>query len=536
MTATWWRRSVGYEVYIRSFADGDGDGVGDLRGIIGRLDELAWLGIDLVWISPCMPSPMHDHGYDVSDYTGIDPAFGTLADLDELVAQARRRGIRILMDLVPNHTSSEHPWFRAALADPSGPYRDYYLWRDPRPDGGPPNNWRSHFGGPAWTLDEASGQYHLHLFLPQQPDLNWRNPRVHEEFRRILAFWLDRGVAGFRIDVAHSLHKHPDLPDLPPRPEDVPSRSGSDFDELHHVFDLDQADNVLAHRAWRQVTEPAGALLLGETYLLSAELLHRYHDPDEGLNASFWFPPMHLDWSPAAVRDLLVDALRMPPGTLAWITGSHDGPRAASRFGGGDLGRRRALGLTAMLWALDGIPFVYQGEELGLLDPALRLEDMQDPLARRHPEDAARRSRDLARTPMPWSPDPGMGFTAPGVEPWLPFGGRTAADTWAAQRRDERSWLHAWRRLIAAWRALPDDLPAACWVDEGDAALLAFRRGQVLAALNAGEDDVGLPLPGPGVVAFHRDPACEGRRPEGALVLAPGDALWVRLDDEPGQV
>ena len=201
--APWWHRSVGYEIYIRSFADGGGDGVGDLQGIIDRLDQLAWLGITTIWITPCFVSPMHDHGYDVADYTDIDPAFGDLATYRTLCAEAQARGIRVLADLVPNHSSSEHPWFKAARAEPDGPYRDYYIWKDPAPDGGPPNNWLAHFGGPAWTLDEASGQYWCHLFLPEQPDLNWANEEVRAEFDRILVHWVQMGAAGFRVDVAH---------------------------------------------------------------------------------------------------------------------------------------------------------------------------------------------------------------------------------------------------------------------------------------------------------------------------------------------
>ncbi|HEY8338341.1 MAG TPA: alpha-amylase family glycosyl hydrolase, partial [Egibacteraceae bacterium] len=239
----WWRGAVGYEVYLRSFADSDGDGVGDLRGVLEHLDHLAWLGVDIVWVTPFFPSPMHDHGYDVADYCGVDPRFGTLADLDALVAAVHARGMRLLIDLVPNHTSSEHPWFRAARSSRDNPYRDYYVWRDPAPDGGPPNNWTSHFGGPAWTFDEATGQYWLHLFLPEQPDLNWANPAVADEFDAILRFWLERGVDGFRIDVAHALAKHPDLPDNPPAdPADADADHAltDDFRRLQHIHDVNQ--------------------------------------------------------------------------------------------------------------------------------------------------------------------------------------------------------------------------------------------------------------------------------------------------------
>jgi alpha-glucosidase len=269
----WWSDAVGYEVYLRSFADSDGDGIGDLAGLTGRLDHLADLGVDIVWVTPFYPSPMADFGYDVADYLDVDPRFGTLADFDRLVEAVHARGMRLIVDLVPNHTSDQHEWFRSALEGPDSPHRDFYLWRDPAPDGGPPNNWRSHFGGPAWTLDESSGQYWCHLFLPEQPDLNWANPAVHAAFQDIIGFWLDRGVDGFRIDVAHSLVKDPSFADNPVLVEVAAGASPLEaFRALRHDHDLDQPGTLDIYREWHELTAPRGAMLLGEVYLDSADL------------------------------------------------------------------------------------------------------------------------------------------------------------------------------------------------------------------------------------------------------------------------
>jgi len=494
----WWRSAVGYEVYLRSFADADGDGVGDLPGLRRRLDHLADLGVTLVWVTPFYPSPMHDHGYDVADYTGVAPLFGTLADVDAFVADAHQRGVRVIVDLVPNHSSSEHPWFRAARTSRDDPHRDYYVWRDPAPDGGPPNNWKSVFGGDAWTLDPGTGQYWLHLFLPEQPDLNWANPAVAEEFDAILRFWLERGIDGFRVDVAHSLVKHPDLPDNPPapplaKPEDAAVGSvASSWQALAHIHDVDQPDVVSIYRRWRRIADEYDALLLGEVYLLEAERLERYVAEDDGLAAAFWFPPLHLPWHVSRLRAVFregVDLALRVRGDLAWVQGSHDRPRMVSRYGGGAVGRARALAVATLQLFLPGMPFIYQGEELGLEDGVVPPEEAQDPLAVRQGEHD--RSRDVARTPMPWSPEPGLGFTA-APRAWLPFGGRTPEDTVAVQREDPASPLSTYRRLIEVRRRLLDpNLPFA-W-EAGDGALIGLRRGSVVVFANCGETPVALP-------------------------------------------
>lgn len=526
-SVSWWRETVGYEIYLRSFADSSGDGIGDLPGVLDRLDYLDWLGVNLLWITPFYPSPMHDHGYDVADHTAVDPMFGEIGDVDRLVAAAHQRGMRVIIDLVPNHTSSEHRWFREARSSRDNPYRDYYIWRDPAPDGGPPNNWVSHFGGPAWTFDEATGQYWCHLFLPEQPDLNWANPQVMDEFDEILRFWLERGVDGFRIDVAHALAKHPNLPDLP-----VAARAGgtaaptSAHERLEHRFDVDQPEVTEIYRRWRRVAEPYGGLLLGEVYLLDAERVARYVRDQDGLHLAFWFKPLHIGWDPAEIRSVLDAALRTTPDCLSWVQASHDRPRPVTRFGGGDLGRKRALALATVFFGLPGVPFLYQGEELGLTDGRIAPADAQDPIAVREGE--LDRSRDGARTPMPWKPDTGLGFTR-ADRPWLPFGGRMPQDTVAVQREDPDSWLHRYRRLIEVRGALPELRHAPLdWV-LSDGPVLAYERGgDVIVAANCGDEPAAVPTPGRWSVLFATERSRQHEQVAERAELAPLEAVILR--------
>jgi alpha-glucosidase len=489
MGSGWWDGAVVYEVYLRSFADGDGDGLGDLPGLLGRLDHIERLGVDIVWITPFYPSPMADHGYDVADHTDVDPRFGTLADLDAVVAAAHARGLRVIIDLVPNHTSSEHPWFVAARTSRDDPHRDRFIWRDPAPGGGPPNNWVSVFGGPAWTLDETTGQYYLHLFLPEQPDLNWANPDVHEEFDAILRFWLDRGVDGFRIDVAHGLVKDPELRDNPrrePTPDDADPTTV--FESYEHRHDLDQAEVHDIYRGWRRLADEHGALLLGEVYLFDPVVLSRY--VRDGLHAVFCFTTLRTPWDAAAIRATLEEGGAAAGGRLAWPLSSHDDPRAPTRFGGGAEGRERALAFAALLLGLPGATCLYQGDELGLEDARLPAHVLADPIVLRNP---GAEGRDPVRTPMPWEPGPGMGFTS--GEPWLPLGDRTVADTVAHQEATPGSPLRRLRALIAVRRGYADlrgDTPVE-WLD-GGGEVVAYRRGDtVVAARCHGSGGLALP-------------------------------------------
>ena len=480
----WWADAVGYEVYLRSFADGNDDGVGDLPGLVQRLPYLADLGVDLVWVTPFYPSPMADFGYDVADHCDVDPRFGTLEDLDRVVAVAHDLGMRLVVDLVPNHTSDQHPWFRSARRGRDSPDRDLYIWRDPAPDGGPPNNWLSHFGGPAWTLDEPSGQYWCHLFLPEQPDLNWAEPRVAEEFRSILRFWLDRGVDGFRIDVAHSLVKDPDLRDDPVLRDPGPDASpGEAFHSLRHDHDLDQPGVLDVYRDWHRISAPGGAVLLGEVYLDDAAAVARYVDDGDALDVSFFFPVLDTPWVPDDLRTVVRAALDHGGGRFAWVHSSHDDPRAPSRFGGGDTGRDRAFAFLAFTGFLPGPLFLYQGDELGLVDGDVDLSWTSDPIAVRNP--GASGGRDPVRTPMPWTAgEPHLGFST--VEPWLPVGAnRTDADTVSAQLADPDSRLHRCRELLRLRRALRDRPADVAWIDT-HADVLAYRRGDLVVAMNAG--------------------------------------------------
>ena len=491
--AAWWRDAVGYSIYLRSFADTDADGVGDLHGVHDHLDHLEDLGVDLIWVTPFYPSPLVDLGYDITDHTAVDPLYGDLAAFDELVDAVHRRGMRLLIDLVPNHTSIEHPWFRQGQRERGGPYGDYHLWADPAPGGGPPNNWVSYFGGPAWTLDPVRGQYYLHLFLPEQPDLNWRNPAVHREFDRILRFWLDRGVDGFRIDVAQGLVKDRRLrsnPQLRPvRPSDDRVRQWNAFDHRHDVTQPETRD-VFA--GWRSLCASYDAVLVGETSVASpaglAELL-----PGTGLHLGFWLPPARLGWDPPALRQALTAPLAAvtDPETIAWAASTLDEHRPATRFGGGDLGRHRALALSTLLFFLPGVPFLYQGEELGLVDGAVPPEAETDPVAR-----DPNGGRDGARTPMPWRPGTAFGFSGT-ARTWLPMGGRDEADTVARQRGQPSSPLERYRALIRMRREMRSRRVGPVEVvDLGTDDVLAFRRQGLVAAANLGPGPAEVPLAG----------------------------------------
>ena len=523
--AGWWRHAVGYEIYVRSFADSDGDGLGDLPGVRQRLDHVAELGVDLLWLTPFYPSPQADHGYDVADYLDVDPRFGTLADLDALVADAHELGLRVMIDLVPNHTSDRHPWFVEARSSRAAVRRDWYVWRDPGPDGGPPNNWVSHFGGPAWTFDESTGQYYLHLFLPEQPDLNWANPEVRAAFDRILAFWLERGVDGFRIDVAHSLVKDPQLRDNPligdaPAPDASPQEV---FAAYEHAHDLDQDGVLDVYRRWRRITDRYDAVLLGEVYLLEPARLSRYVAGDDVLDTAFCFPALKVDWHAGRIREVLRQCVEAGGESMTYPLSSHDDPRAASRFGGGATGARRALAYLALLAGLPGNPFLLAGDELGL-DDGDTGDAHHDPIAVRNPGASG---RDGSRTPMVWEPGEGVGFTT--GKPWLPIGdNRRDEDTVAVQAADPDSHLHRVRRLLDARRRLLTgiDGTGVQWLDAGES-VIALRRGGIVVACHVGDGAARVALPRSGELAHATAPGAEVTD---ATLRLPADATaYVRL-------
>ena len=445
----WWHGAVLYQLYVRSWRDTNGDGCGDLGGIIDNLDYLSWLGVDGIWLSPTMPSPDEDWGYDVSDYRGVHPELGTLADLDRLIAEAGRRGLRVLLDLVPNHTSSAHPWFVAARDEPGGGYRGYYVWADPAADGGPPNNWLDATGRCAWALDDRSGQYYLHNFLPTQPDLNWWEPAVHTEFLEILRFWFDRGVAGFRIDVAHGLYKDAELRDNPPLLVANPLTGKFGLLPKYNAY---RPETHGVYRDWRKIAEdyPAPRLLLGETWIGDLDRLADYYGHDDELQLAFNFPLVFANFTGPELAGVVAATLDALPETACpvWTGSNHDVGRFPSRWCDGD--ERKARLALLILATLPGTAVLYYGDEIGMTDVDVPPRLRRDKMTLDHT--APQGNRDRARTPLRWDASPSGGFTAPGVTPWLPVSDAAAASV-AGQRADRGSMLWLCRDLISLRRA-----------------------------------------------------------------------------------
>ena len=444
---TWWQRGTIYHVYPRSFQDSNGDGTGDLNGITSRLDYLKGLGVDALWISPIYPSPMADFGYDVSDYTGIEPIFGTLADFDRLVAEAHARGLRVLLDWVPNHTSDRHPWFVESRATRHNPKRDWYLWRDAAPGGGPPTNWVSMFGGSAWKWDEATGQYYYHTYLKQQPDLNWRNPEVRDAMLGTLRVWLERGVDGFRIDALRQVIKDDQYRDNPSNPG---YRLG--MRPYAALLPLYTTNRPEVHDVIRRVRELADAYgdppLIGELYLPIEELVRYYGEGGSGLHLPANFHLLTTPWDARSVA-ALVDAYEaaLPAyGWPTWVLSNHDNPRVAAR-----IGAAQARVAALLLLTLRGTPTVYYGDELGMCDVPIPPERVQDPVARNLP--GLGLGRDPERTPMHWDASANAGFTT--GTPWLPLADDYMTANVAAEDADPRSTLALYRRLLALRRAEP---------------------------------------------------------------------------------
>lgn len=450
---------VAYQIYPRSFADSDGDGVGDLAGIIAHLDHLVWLGVDALWLSPFYRSPMADFGYDIADHCAVDPRFGTLADADRLVAEAHERGLRVLVDWVPNHTSDAHPWFVAARSSPDDPHRDWYVWRDPAPDGGPPNNWMASWGGlPAWTLDPASGQYYLHCFLPSQPDLNWAHPGVVAAQHEVLRFWLDRGVDGFRADVVHLIGKDSDLGDDPTEVAGLPHVVLNDRPETHPLL-----------RDVRHLLDayPHAPAMVGEVFLLDTDAMAAYLGDGDELHLAFNFPPLFSPWSARHWRRHLETteaAVGARGGWPTWALSNHDVPRTATRLAAGpDTGERIARAAAVLLLTLRGTPFLYAGEELGLPDSEVPPDAVVDP-----------GGRDGCRGPLPWVTAPPHGWE--GSTPWLPFCADADRYSVEAQHRDPTSTLHLYRHLLRIRRARPSLRRGALELLETPEGVVGWRR------------------------------------------------------------
>jgi alpha-glucosidase len=522
--ASWWRGGVLYQVYPRSFADSDGDGIGDLRGVIERLDHLEWLGIDGIWLNPTMPSPNEDGGYDVADYCDVHPELGSLDDMDRLIAEAGRRGIRVLLDLVPNHTSDRHAWFQDALTGREARFRDFYVWADPRPDGSPPNNWRSNFGGGAWTLHEPTGQYYLHNFLPSQPDLNWWHDGVRDAFDDILRFWFARGVAGFRVDVAQAIVKDREL-------RDDPEATAADHPRVRELglkqeFSMNRPEVHEVLRRFRRVSAQADPerILVGETYVFDLDRLAPFYgNGHDELHLAFNFLFMHAPFDPAALRALVEGAeCRLPDGAWpVWTGSNHDGGRFPRRWAGGDPARTRCA--LMMLLGLRGTPVLYYGDEIGMDEVAISPELARDPVARRTGD--ASRNRDPGRTPMQWTSGPRGGFTSAGATPWLPPGDVAACNV-ADQVADPRSTLRFVRDLITLRRRRPDLAVGGYQTLAAPAGAWAWRRGESTAvALNLGDGDLKIALGGIVLIGTDRDR--DGERFDG--LLGPGEGVVVAL-------
>ena len=475
----WWQHAVFYEVYPRSFQDTNGDGLGDLNGVTSRLDYLQDLGVDAIWLTPCFPSPQVDFGYDVADYRAIDPQFGTLPDFDRLVAEGRRRQIRVLLDLVLNHTSDQHPWFKDARSSRQAPKRDWYVWRDGKGPGLPPCNWQALFGGPAWTLDPATGQYYYHFFYRQQPDLNWRNPQVHDEMLDITRWWYQRGVAGFRLDAMDNVFEDPGLTDNPVLPGRNPL--GDPNMANVHNYKLPEGHGLL--RDLRVAADASGAVLIGETYTDSTEELKAYY----GNGHDELQMPMGHMLAMAGTLDAAefrrrIDATAATGFWPVWVLDNHDLARSATRFGDGLHDDAIAKVLGTLLLTLRGTPILYYGEELGMVnnDPRRR-EDVRDPLALLGWPRA--KKRDGERTPMQWDATPKAGFTT--GRPWLAIPPSAATRNVETELKDPGSVLVFHRELIALRREQPA-------LREGDYHALNTDNPKVLSYLRTYRDQAVL--------------------------------------------
>ena len=486
----WWREGVLYQVYVRSFADADGDGTGDLAGLRSKLDYLEWLGVDTVWLTPINPSPDADWGYDVADFVGVHPELGTLEDVDTLIADARARGMRIVLDLVPNHTSNEHPWFR----DPTK--RNWYVWADR------PNNWRSTFGGPAWTFDREVGKYYLHNFLPEQPDLNWWNEDVRDEFDEILRFWFDRGIAGFRIDVAHGIVKDKEL-------RDNPRRNAIDI-RRERTYNMNRPEVHEVFKRWRQLASSYDdeRVLVGETWVSDIDDLARYYGADDQLHLAMNFPFVTSPFRVPALRGVVEWTERAYPEDAwpVWCASNHDIVRFPTRWCGGDEAKIRCA--LMMLLTLRGTPILYYGDELGVEQVAIPRAEQLD---RAH-------SRDGARTPMPWGPQPERDW-------WLRHGDltRNVED----MRRDDRSTLAFTRRLIELRRVTPELRAASYGTIDGGPGVWAWRRGDgVVVAVNL-SDRPRVVRAGRGSVRLDTGLTRQGEAVGDRLRLAPWEGAIV---------
>ena len=531
-TYFWWQRGIIYQVYPRSFMDSNGDGVGDLRGLISRLDYLRGLGVDAVWLSPIFPSPMKDFGYDVSDYTGIHPLFGTLEDFDLLIREAHAHKIKLVLDFVPNHTSDQHPWFIESRSSRDNLKRDWYIWRDSAPSGGPPNNWLSNFGGSAWEYDPKTEQYYYHAFLREQPDLNWRNSQVIEAMLNVLRFWLERGVDGFRVDVLWHLIKDEQFRDNPVNPD---WREGADpYQRLLELHSTDQAEvHAVVTRMRRLVDQYQDRVLIGEIYLPVERLVQYYGVNLSGVHVPFNFQLLLAQWHARDIARIIsqYEAALPKGGWPNWVLGNHDRPRIVSR-----VGSKQARVAAMLLLTLRGTPTLYYGDEIGMHDVEIPPEKVQDPFEKNVPGRGL--GRDPQRTPMQWSAAKNAGFTA--GKPWLPIAEDYAQINVEAERDDPFSILSLYMQLINVRRGEPAlEVGELERIDTAGDLLTYIRRdgeSAFLVALNFGSE--------PQVIDIS-DKAAEGRitlstgldrageSVRGILHIHPDEGLLLRVTTQP---
>jgi alpha-glucosidase len=486
----WWRDGVIYQIYPRSFADGNGDGLGDLPGITNRLDYLQELGVDAIWLSPFYPTSDKDFGYDIRDYQAVDPRFGTLEDFDNLVKGAHTRGMRVVLDMVLNHTSDQHPWFQEARRSPDNPRRDWYLWRDQ------PNNWQAAFGGPAWERDPLTGQYYLHLFTKEQPDLNWRNPQVRQALLDVFRFWLERGADGFRLDVFNAYFKHPDLLDNPPR------FGLRGFDRQQHLYDMDQPEMMPLLNELRCLLDAyPERYAVGETYLPTPQKTVSYCGPDK-LHAAFSFDftatNLIYPWNPRWVMEKITARERVFDSAGIWPTtvmSNHDLPRAASRYCRGEQDIQARIAMTLLL-TLRGTPFLYYGEEIGMRDIFLKRSEILDPAGKKYWP--IYKGRDGCRSPMQWDASPFAGFST--AQPWLPLHPNYVWRNVEAQRLDPGSLFNLTKKLLALRKEVPAlRRGSLAFLEDTPRSVLAYVRQSpeqsVLVAVNFADAPVCFHLP-----------------------------------------
>jgi alpha-glucosidase len=528
----WWQTGVVYEIYPRSFADANGDGIGDLPGIIGKLEYLAWLGVDAIWVAPFYPSPMVDFGYDVAEHRAVDPVFGTLEDFDRLLAAAHEREIGVLIDYVPNHTSDQHPWFVESSSSRANAKRDWYVWRDPAPDGGPPNRWRTMFGAPTWTWDAGTGQYYLRSFLSEQPDLNWRNPDVRAAMFDVARWWLDRGVDGFRIDAAPLVMKDPQLRDNPePPPSSDELRRLGSWIRYFGGYSHGHADMHELFRSFRALLDayPGDRVAIGELHHPDFAIWARYYGEllDE-IHVPFNFHLAYAEWRSDAVRAAIEGVQQaLPPGAWAsWVLGNHDLPRFASPH---RAGREQAKVGMLLLLTLRGAPAMYYGDEIGMVDVPIDLASARD-----------RAGRDPQRTPMQWDASTNAGFAPPEARPWLPLADDAASVNVAAQAEDPDSLLSLTRRLLRLRREHPV-LRLGDFQPFGDTpdGTYGFHRtdgpARLTVVVNMTDEPRRVPGVGPGRVLAATSRDREGEVLREAAELRPNEGIVVEARVSPAQ-